>query len=398
MASIRTRKGSKFLIVDFVFMGQRCRETTNLLDTPANRKKLEKIIRKMEAEITLGIFDYKAYFSKSQRADELTLLKERAETIMADTPLFDDFAKNWFEEKKIEWRPSYQNKVRIILDKYLLTYFGHRALTAISRADVLAFRTSLAKVTYKKANNTLSATRINTIMMTLNMILDEAAKRYQFDNPSHDIKKLKLSKREIMPFSLSEVWLFIGSVRSDYKNYYTVRFFTGMRTSEIDGLQWQDVDFARKEIHVRRALVDGKLGEPKTPESTRDITMSPIVFEALQAQHQVTFGKSKFVFCDNQGNPFDYRNVNRRIWTPTLKNLGLKHRRAYETRHTAATLWLAAGEDPSWIARQLGHTNTMMLFKVYSRYVPNNTRRDGSAFEALIATSKPTLSTNEPNN
>ena len=144
MASIRTRRGSKFLIVDFVFMGQRCRETTNLLDTPANRKKLEKIIQKMEAEITLGIFDYKAYFPKSQRADEMTMLKERAETIMADTPLFDKFAKNWFEEKKIEWRPSYQNKVRIILDKYLMTCFGHRALTVISRADVLAFRTSLA--------------------------------------------------------------------------------------------------------------------------------------------------------------------------------------------------------------------------------------------------------------
>lgn len=92
MASIRTRRGSKFLIVDFVFMGQRCRETTNLLDTPANRKKLEKIIQKMEAEITLGIFDYKAYFPKSQRADEMTMLKERAETIMADTPLFDKFS------------------------------------------------------------------------------------------------------------------------------------------------------------------------------------------------------------------------------------------------------------------------------------------------------------------
>ncbi len=35
------------------------------------------------------------------------------------------------------------------------------------------------------------------------------------------------------------------------------------------------------------------------------------------------------------------------------------------------------------------HANTMMLFKVYSRYVPNNTRQDGSAFEALIASSQP---------
>ena len=46
-------------------------------------------------------------------------------------------------------------------------------------------------------------------------------------------------------------------------------------------------------------------------------------------------------------------------------------------RHSAATLWLASGENPEWIAKQLGHTSTEMLFKTYSRYVPNLTRQDG---------------------
>ena len=50
MASIRSR--NKRLIVDFYYMGKRCRETTNLIDTPANRKKLESIILNMEAEIS----------------------------------------------------------------------------------------------------------------------------------------------------------------------------------------------------------------------------------------------------------------------------------------------------------------------------------------------------------
>lgn len=398
MANIRTRKGSKFLLVDFMYMGQRCRETTNLEDNPANRKRLEKVVQKMQAEITLGIFDYKSYFPKSNKAELMQSLKERADTLASDTPLFGEFAELWFEEKKLEWRKGYQYKIRVILDKYLIKYFGQRAISGIQRADALAFRTSLAKVTFGKANNTLSAARINSIMMTLNMILDEAAKRYKFENTIGDIKKLKNTKPDIMPFSLNEAWLFIENVRKDYKNYYTVRFFTGMRTSEIDGLLWQDVDFDRREIRIRRALVNGELGETKTADSNREIAMSQWVFEALKAQHEVTFGRSQFVFCDKKGNPLDYHSVNRRVWAPTLKNLGLKHRRAYETRHTAATLWLAAGEDPTWIARQLGHANTMMLFKVYSRYVPNNTRRDGSAFEALVATSKPMQSTNQTNN
>ena len=58
-------------------------------------------------------------------------------------------------------------------------------------------------------------------------------------------------------------------------------------------------------------------------------------------------------------------------------------------RHTAATLWLAAGENPEWVARQLGHTSTEMLFKTYSRFVPNITRRDGSAMDRLLRANIP---------
>jgi 3'-5' exoribonuclease len=93
------------------------------------------------------------------------------------------------------------------------------------------------------------------------------------------------------------------------------------------------------------------------------------------------------VFCNRLGKPLDHKNVTNRVWYPLLRHLGLKKRRPYQCRHTAATLWLAAGEAPEWIARQLGHTTTEMLFRVYSRYVPNLTRRDGSAFERLITQS-----------
>jgi len=45
---------------------------------------------------------------------------------------------------------------------------------------------------------------------------------------------------------------------------------------------------------------------------------------------------------------------------------------------------LASGENPEWVARVLGHSSTEMLFKVYSRFIPNLTRMDGTAFERLI--------------
>jgi integrase len=47
-------------------------------------------------------------------------------------------------------------------------------------------------------------------------------------------------------------------------------------------------------------------------------------------------------------------------------------------------LMLAAGENPEWIARIMGHVDTTMLFKVYSRFIPNLTRQDGQAMAGLI--------------
>ena len=388
MASIRARKGSNMLFVDFYYMGKRCRETTNLIDTPANRKKLESIILNMEAEIRLGIFNYAKYFPKSDKAAEMVALNDRKECINTNVPSFKQFATLWFSEKEIEWRDTYKRKIQEIIDMYLLPEFGTKAIHVIKKTDVLAFRSSLAKVTYGKANKHLSAARINSIMVPLGMILKEAAKRYKFDNPYDDIKSLKEPKTDIQPFTLEEVWKFINGVRADYRNYYLVRFFTGMRTSEIDGLMWENIDFNRREIVIKQALVKGKMVPPKTQESYRAIQMSPWVFDALKDQQAITYKRSEYVFCAHTGSPLDYNNINKQVWHPTLRLLGLKTRNAYQTRHTAATLWLAAGESPEWIASQMGHSTTKMLFNTYSRYVPNMTRQDGSAFEALVMRSQ----------
>lgn len=119
--------------------------------------------------------------------------------------------------------------------------------------------------------------------------------------------------------------------------------------------------------------------------------MSQPVFEALRRQHQVTGAAGGYVFCNRNGNPFEHNNITKRVWYPMLRHLKLPKRRPYQTRHTAATLWLASGENPEWIARQLGHANTQMLFTVYSRFVPNLTRQDGSAFERMVTGTIPTF-------
>ena len=199
-----------------------------------------------------------------------------------------------------------------------------------------------------------------------------------------NIKQLKIKRTDVDPFALDDVKRLLTAVRADFRPYFTVRFFSGLRTGEIDGLQWQYVDFERRLILVRETIVAGEEEYTKTDGSQRDIQMSQLFYDALKEQEQGTSSFSKFVFCNREGKPLDYKNVTNRVWKPLLRHLGLAHRRPYQCRHTAATLWLASGEAPEWIARQLGHTTTEMLFRVYSRYVPNLTRRDGSAFERLL--------------
>ncbi|MCF9046574.1 Arm DNA-binding domain-containing protein [Acinetobacter nectaris] len=382
MATIRERSGK--LIADFRYMGIRCRETTNLEDSTYNRRILKKRLEQLEAEITLGTFDYEKYFPKSKRIEEFKEKKHQQISVQTNVPLFKDFCELWFKQKQIEWRTSYQQKVLIVMRNYLIPAFGNQVTSKIKKSDLLNFRASLGKVTHGKAQTSLKASRINQIMTPLRMILNDAAERYSFDSPYKNINNLKENRIEVTPFSLEEVFSILKVVRKDFKPYYTIRFFTGLRTSEIDGLQWKNVDLERREIHIREALVNGVLGETKTYGSNRTINMSDRVYDAFLQQKDLSKSRSAFVFCNRKGDPLDYRLVNKRVWHPLLRHLGLKPRRAYQTRHTAATLWLSAGENPEWIAQQLGHSTTEMLFRVYSRYIPNVTRRDGSAFEDML--------------
>ena len=382
MATIRERSGK--LIADFRYMGIRCRETTNLEDNAYNRRILKKRLEQLQAEITLGTFEYEKYFPKSKRVEEFKEKRSQQIAVQTKVPLFKEFTELWFKQKQIEWRYSYQQKVSIVIKNYLIPAFGNQVLSKIKKSDLLNFRASLAKVTHGKDQTSLKASRINQIMTPLRMILNDAAERYDFESPYKNINNLKESKIEVTPFSLEEVHKILTAVREDFRPYYTIRFFTGMRTSEIDGLQWKNIDLQRREIHIREALVNGVLGGTKTYGSDRTIQMNDRVYQAFLQQKSLNNGKSDFVFCNRDGGPLDYRLVNKRVWHPILRFLGLTPRRAYQTRHTAATLWLAAGENPEWVARQLGHSTTEMLFRVYSRYIPNVTRRDGSAFEAML--------------
>lgn len=402
MGKVRLSDTTDALFMDFRFEGQRCREYTALTDTPANRKKLEKVLDKIELEIAAGTFIYVNYFPNSKALKRLDRGSVVAETPVAQAvgvtvsgivtpeqadlgPLFSAFASQWVDDHSIEWRRSHIRSLLSTLNGRLVPEFGGKAVGSITKSDILAFRATLAKVKGRGEQVGLSSKRINEIIGLLRQILTEAADQFQFTSPALSIKKLRVRKTDVNPFSLVDVQRVMATARPDYKDYFTTRFLTGMRTGEVHGLKWKYIDWDLRIIRVRETFVLGEDEYTKTDGSQRDIQMSQPVFEALKRQFEVTGKTSDYVFCNQTGQPLDNKNFSDRVWYPLLRHLDLEKRRPYQMRHTAATLWLASGEAPEWIARQLGHTSTEMLFRVYSRYVPNLTRQDGSAMERLLA-------------
>jgi integrase len=191
MGSVTERKGK--LCFDFYYMKKRCREQTLLSDSPSNRKKLAQVLRKIEAEITLGTFDYAKYFPNSPRVEEM----------------------------KIGWRDSYDQTVVKILNGRLMEVFGEKEVSEITKADLLQFRARLGEESGRNGKK-MSPSHINRHMYLMRMILREAADRFDFNTPFKGIKALRNNKPDIHPFNLSEVNLIINGVDPWYRYYYTV--------------------------------------------------------------------------------------------------------------------------------------------------------------------------------
>ena len=400
MAKVRSRPETGTLYLDFFYRGVRCREQTALTDTVENRRRVQMLMNTIQKEIKQGLFDYVSTFPTSPKVAQFAtplVGKVSAVSVSATaqpmisapsappTPTFSDFSIIWRSEMAPQWRRLHRLSVDAIFDAHLLPAFGDKPHSTITKADVLAFRAKLAELP-GRGNKTLAPASINKTIGILRQILTEASERFGLPDVFKGIKRIKSRRPDVQPFSLEEVEKIRITIRADFRNYATVRFFTGMRTGEINGLKWKYVDFEKNLILVRETFSAGETEEnAKTETSLRDIPMLPMVKQALQHQFENRSPDNDYVFCTREGNPIDAHNFANRIWYPLLRFLGIDKRRPYQTRHTTATLMLASGENPEWIAKLMGHTNTQMLFTVYSRFVPNLTRQDGLAIAGLLS-------------
>ncbi|MDO6710351.1 tyrosine-type recombinase/integrase [Aliiglaciecola sp. 2_MG-2023] len=327
------------------------------------------------------MFNYLETFPNSRKAQHLFGNTNHR----CESQRFNNFSQQWINEMSPSWRLSYRQTVSYLVSTKLNDKFGSCFLSDIKKADILKFRSELIG-----SNNTanessqlqLSSSYVNRVIGLLCSILTEASNRFAFSNPALEITPLKVRKKTVLPFSLDEVEKIINGVASEFKDYFIVRFFTGLRTGELHALRWENIKLLERQIIINESIVDGVVGRTKSQSSDRVIHMTDIIHAALNRIAEKN-NNHAYVF-HRKGKPLTQSFITQSIWYPLLERLNLTRRRPYNTRHTAATLWLSSGENPEWISRQLGHKNTQILFETYSRYVPNLTRFDGSIANKLF--------------
>lgn len=355
----------------FMWNGKQTFEPLHLNPTPANWKAAARLRDEISQKIKHGIFNYAEYFPDSPRA-------QRSAPIT-----FGQCAQNWLNNQT-DKAPATVYGYQKIINNYLLPAFNNRPIDQIKYSDLTRLLASL-DVSAKTKNNILTPIRQIFEIAYLDGDIQT--------NPALKLKSSKTQKDPPDPFTIEEVENILNHLGQRYpepiKNYFELAFFGGFRTSELIALQWGDIDWNESAIRVQRAKVLQQIKSTKTYQ-VRDVEINSRMLSALKRQKSHTYVKTEWIFLNpNTDQPFiDDRPMRRWAWVPTLKTLGIRHRAAYQTRHTCATLMLMAGNNPAWAAKQLGHSIEMFL-RTYSRWIDGEDKgKELSKIEQLITAKK----------
>lgn len=376
------RPASKSTIeIDFIFKTRRCRERIKLQPTPANIKRAEHHRSAIIDAIERGTFDYATTFPDSPNRFQFSEYKGEGYKLK-------DWLETWLEQQKVIVKCSTYNDYRKIVNNTLIPEFGKLNLAEIKRTHV---RDWCNKQTAgnKRLANVQSVLRI----ALHDAMSDDLIETNQLYGWTYERKEAPKPQDDIDPFDEDEQTLILTSCRDpQHRNLFKFAFWTGLRTSELVALEWTDIDWHRNSIRIWKAMTQTatKAEEPKTRMGERDVKLLPPAIEALLAQKQHSFLAGGVVFLDPLHNePWaGDQSIRKKAWLPALKKAGLRYRNPYQTRHTYASMMLTADESPVWVAQQMGHSDTNMIFRNYGRWIATKNAKSGEKAVAMFSTQK----------
>ena len=210
--------------------------------------------------------------------------------------------------------------------------------------------------------------------------------------------KPKASRREMRTLTTEEVGRLVATAaETPFAALVTVALASAARRGELLGAKWDDVDFARGTLAIRRSLEQTKAGiAEKTPKSgkSRIVHLPETALETLR-RHRVAQGRlgPGYIFPgDKTGNPWVPQSVSDgfRALAQTAKISGASF---HTLRHTCASMLLAQGVHPKVVQEMLGHSTIAITMDLYSHSTPSlqgeaATKLDAALQIAMASSSK----------
>jgi integrase len=288
---------------------------------------------------------------------------------------------------------KYRNHVELHINPNL----GGLKLARLSPPMVEEFRDDLlGRLSWAMARKVLTSLKSILAEATRRgLVAQNAAQQVKIDVRKRDRRKLAV-ERDIP--TKAEVTAIIGAAAGRYRPLLITAVFTGMRSSELRGLTWNDVDFEKRMIHVRqRADQWGVIGSPKSEAEHRTIPMAPMVLNALREwklscprtrPNGKDPGRLWLVFPNGDGKPESHTNIINRGFNPTQVTAGITelHETAkgedgkpirsakygmHALRHFFASWAIEQGFSPKRLQALLGHASIQMTFDVYGHFFPS---------------------------
>jgi integrase len=311
---------------------------------------------------------------------------------------FAQFATDWFEDCRGEWRAKTQADYSWQLRCHLLPFFGERRLSEITIAEVDRYRRQEAR------EGSLSVSSINKTITRLAQILELALEYGLIErNPARG------RRRRLRPVRPTPVWLdraeqieallaaaeTLDSHAASHggrsqrggllyrRALLAALVFAGLRIGELIALRWRDLDLASNRIGV---------GCSKTAAGVRQVELLPALRAELEAHRARALDPTpqSFVFASASGGAIIDGNIRRRVFHPAVQIAdelletqgqaplpqGLT---PHKLRHTYASILVAIGVDPGTVMEQLGHTDPGFTLRVYR----HGMRRDPESLRRL---------------
>jgi integrase len=303
---------------------------------------------------------------------------------------FERFSKTLEGSVRESTRDCYESRYNNGIRQEL----GTLCLDKITRDRVEEFVSCL--VSKELAKDTIRLT-----LATLRKILNKAQRAGIIaDNPATRLgefyRQAPTRHREIEPLTEAEVIKFLETVRQYSPQHFALflcAIHTGLRSGELAGLQWGDLDENGKFLVVRRGIVRGKINPTKSGIIRKVDVSDALMFallelrrkrkEALLAQGNNELPATDWIFENEEGGFQDMKNLKNRHFQKCLEKAGLRQIRFHDLRHTFASLLIQNGEPLTYVKEQLGHSSIKITVDVYGHLVPGANRQAVNRLPAL---------------